>query len=322
MPGNPLVNIFAEPDPHRHAGARRKIAAAYSMTSLVQMEPFVDDCSAVLKARLEQFAGSGTAIDVSHWMQCYAFDVIGKLTVRAAEPRRYKTRVFLTQCQVGDRFGFLDSGEDIQGIMSSLSQWLTYCARMGIFPEWHKSLFHWLMGSNKMSGLLHIQRFAGKRLEEKYEKVLRPDGNPVDPMAPVDLITKLMRIQDESPEKIGKADIGSACMMNIGAGSDTTSISLSSVLFHLLKHPKTLGRLRDEIKDCEKRGEISEPAKFSETQRMPYLQAVIKEALRMHPATGLTLGRTVPPQGAVLAGHFFPGGVCCDTCNDIRAITY
>ncbi len=215
------------------------------------------------------------------------------------------------QFQVGDRFGFLDSGEDLQGIMSSLSQWLTYCARMGIFPEWHKSLFGLLMGS-KMSGLLHVQNFARKRLEEKYEKVLRPDGSPVDPTAPVDLITKLLRIQDESPEKISKADIGSACMMNIGAGSDTTSISLSSVFFHLLKHPKTLGRLRDEIKDCEKRGAISDPAKFSETQQMPYLQAVIKEALRMHPATGLTLGRTVPPQGAVLAGHFLPGGVRCD----------
>jgi hypothetical protein len=51
------------------------------MTNLVRMEPFVDTCSAVLKTRLEEFARSGTAIDVSHWMQCYAFDVIGKLTV-------------------------------------------------------------------------------------------------------------------------------------------------------------------------------------------------------------------------------------------------
>lgn len=194
--------------------------------------------------------------------------------------------------------------------MSSLSQWLVYCARMGVFPEWHKSLFQRLMGSKKMSGLMHVRHFAGKRLEAKYEKIFRPGGNSVDTTAPVDLITKLLHIQDENPEKIGKGDIASACMMNIGAGSDTTSISLSSVLFHLLKNPKSLERLRDEIKDCEKRGDISDPAKISETQQMPYLQAVIKEALRKHPATGLTLGRIVPPQGAILAGHFFPGGVC------------
>jgi cytochrome P450 len=31
---------------------------------------------------------------------------------------------------------------------------------------------------------------------------------------------------------------------------------------------------------------------------MPYLQAVMKEALRMHPATGLPLERVVPAGGA------------------------
>lgn len=215
----------------------------------------------------------------------------------------------LIQRQTGGGFGFLDDGEDMQGIMASLSQWLVYCARMGIFPEWHKTLFQWLMGSKKMSGLMHIREFAGRKLEAKYEKIFRAGGSSVDPTAPVDLITKLLRIQDESPEKISKGDIASACMMNIGAGSDTTSISLSSVFFHLLKNTEALQRLRDEINYYEKQGDISDPAKFSETQQMPYLQAVIKEALRMHPATGLTLGRTVPPQGAILAGHFFPGGV-------------
>ena len=42
---------------------------------------------------------------------------------------------------------------------------------------------------------------------------------------------------------------------------------------------------------------------------MPYLQAVLKEALRMHPATGLILGRLVPPEGVTLAGQYFSPGV-------------
>ncbi len=41
---------------------------------------------------------------------------------------------------------------------------------------------------------------------------------------------------------------------------------------------------------------------------MPYLQAVMKEALRMHAATGLPLWRVVPPGGVVLCDHFFPEG--------------
>lgn len=43
---------------------------------------------------------------------------------------------------------------------------------------------------------------------------------------------------------------------------------------------------------------------------MKYLQACIKEALRLHPATGLPLERVVPRGGVVLSGTYFPAGVC------------
>jgi cytochrome P450 len=45
---------------------------------------------------------------------------------------------------------------------------------------------------------------------------------------------------------------------------------------------------------------------FKEGQELQYLQAVIKEALRIHPATGLPLVRIVPPSGTNLAGRAFP----------------
>ena len=41
---------------------------------------------------------------------------------------------------------------------------------------------------------------------------------------------------------------------------------------------------------------------------MPYFQAVIKEAMRLHPATGLPLWRVVPEGGATISGRYFPAG--------------
>ena len=41
---------------------------------------------------------------------------------------------------------------------------------------------------------------------------------------------------------------------------------------------------------------------------MPYFQTVMKEALRMHSATGLALWRVVPAGGAEISGRFFPEG--------------
>lgn len=56
-------------------------------------------------------------------------------------------------------------------------------------------------------------------------------------------------------------------------------------------------------------GEVSESLTFNDTQKMPYLQAVIKEGIRLHPAAGLPLQRVVPKGGVKLAGQFFPEGV-------------
>ncbi|UPK97402.1 hypothetical protein LCI18_008337 [Fusarium solani-melongenae] len=288
--GNPYsttTNIFSEPNPHLHSAARRKIASAYSMTSLVQVEPFVDECTALLIQKMDEFASSGASVDIAHWMQCFAFDVIGKMTV-------------------GERFGFLDSGEDVQGVMASLSDYLDYCARVGIFPEWHKTLYNRLKQSKKLTGVLNVRKFAVTQLQAKYGK-LESDEEKAD-TKPTDFITKFLRIHNQEPSKISKDDISTVCVMNVGAGSDTTSIAFTAALFYLVKYPRVLSCLREEIKYFESRGLISDPISFSEAQKMPYTQALIKEALGMHPATGLILGRAVPAGGATLAGQYFPPG--------------
>lgn len=81
-----LTNIFSERSPKKHTVNRRKVAANYSMTSLVAYEPFVDDCIRIFKRRLDEFAAEGRSIDMMHWLQCYAFDVIGKITVHPSTP--------------------------------------------------------------------------------------------------------------------------------------------------------------------------------------------------------------------------------------------
>lgn len=55
---------------------------------------------------------------------------------------------------------------------------------------------------------------------------------------------------------------------------------------------------------------------FQEAQKLPYLQACIKEGLRMHPATGLPMARVVPEGGATIAGRYFPAEVSHDEQED------
>lgn len=193
-------------------------------------------------------------------------------------------------------------------MMSSLSQYLVYCARVGVFPEWHRFLFRRNMRSKKLSGIQSIRKFATDQLHSKFD-AMQPHEKEGDPREAKDFIARFVRLRNQDTDKISLDEIASLCIMNIGAGSDTTSIAFTAILFYLTKYPTTLQCLTEEIKDAQERGVISNPITFAEAQKLPYLQAVIKEALRMHPATGLCLGRVVPEQGATLAGQFFPGGV-------------
>jgi cytochrome P450 len=113
-------------------------------------------------------------------------------------------------------------------------------------------------------------------------------------------------------KKAGKMDHGTmfnTIGANIGAGSDTTGITLTAVIYYLMRNPKCLQKLRQEIDTAEQEGRVSSPLTFKEGQQLPYLQATIKEALRLHPAVGQILARIVPEGGADLAGRFFPPGV-------------
>lgn len=76
---------------------------------------------------------------------------------------------------------------------------------------------------------------------------------------------------------------------------------MRSTILCLLGNPVALARLRDEIDRGVAAGAVSSPVRDAEARRMPYLQAVIREGIRMFPpATGL-LSKEVP--AGVQVGH-------------------
>ncbi|KAM6505408.1 hypothetical protein FSOLCH5_014627 [Fusarium solani] len=74
-------NLLNELDNGRHAAMRRKLASLYTMSALLSYEDAVNAQTAILKKRLQDFASQGQVIDVPQFLQYYAFDVIGAITV-------------------------------------------------------------------------------------------------------------------------------------------------------------------------------------------------------------------------------------------------
>ncbi|PYH41760.1 cytochrome P450 [Aspergillus saccharolyticus JOP 1030-1] len=288
--------LFTDRNIKRHSETRKRFSSLYSMSSLLHYEEFADQCAEIVCERLTEFAQSGQTFDLHYWLQCYAFDVIGDITF-------------------GQRFGFLDKGEDIEGAIAALQKVMAYSTLVGIYPEWHPRVYEPLsrFTSTGPAGRSFIMRFVAEKIHQLNEqRKTQPSQQPQQQQDPTpqrqDFLEKMAIARDKDPEKVTDYHLFMMGNSNIIAGSDTTAISLSAILYHLLRNPAMLARLRQEVDEFTAQGRCSARVTFKESQAMPYLQAVMKEALRMHSATGLPLWREVPAGGAEISGRFFPEG--------------
>jgi cytochrome P450 len=209
----------------------------------------------------------------------------------------------------------------MHGIMKQLEFGALYSSAIGMFHSWHQTILTLLSKmSTEVKGTAFIDAYADQLIASQRESKMidtNPDG-------PSDFITKFLTPQRENPEKMTDKDIRVSIGANLGAGSYTTSITLSAILYHLYKNPETMKKLREELDRAAKEGTISDPINFKEAQDLSYLHAVTKEGLRIHPATGLTMPRIVPEGGKEIMGRYFPGDVSAakeifiDSSTDFR----
>ncbi|KAJ9608403.1 hypothetical protein H2200_007391 [Cladophialophora chaetospira] len=287
--GNPkseTPDIFTELNPTRHAENRRKVAALYSMSSLVPMEQNAIDCAKILVGKFTAFAEQRVSFNLQVWLQYFAFDTIALITL-------------------SKRFGFLDTGTDNAGMIAALDHYLRYLSKVGIYPEWHSFLMRVLSffpnTGSRYLGIFTQQQVAEGQKTKPKSLLEKDEAKQTD-----DFLTKLLRMHALQPDKFPISAVFGTCMTNIGAGSDTTSVSLAGIMHQLMKSPATVAKLRQELDQAVEERGSTEILSFQESQRLPYLQAVIKEGLRLHPATGFPMVRVVPKGGVQMCGRFFP----------------
>lgn len=89
------------------------------------------------------------------------------------------------------------------------------------------------------------------------------------------------------------------------AGTETTATTLSGAVYYLCKHPRVYKKLMEEIRATFKR---SDEIALGPLGGMEYLNAVLREVLRIYVPGAGGFMRIVPPGGADICGEFVPGG--------------
>ncbi|RYP59321.1 hypothetical protein DL769_008585 [Monosporascus sp. CRB-8-3] len=154
-----------------------------------------------------------------------------------------------------------------------------------------------------------LQFFAfdvmAKAIKEKKEKPSKcEDGADGKTSQGKDFLDRYLELQQNDP-KLPHWAPTTWTFSNVITGSDSVGTVMRTTMFHLLLYPHTLQKLYQELVDA---GVSSPYPKYSEVRNLPYLDACVQEAIRMHPPFALPFERVVPKGGVSILGRHIPEG--------------
>jgi cytochrome P450 len=119
-----------------------------------------------------------------------------------------------------------------------------------------------------------------------------------------DILSMLLEARDEEGEGFSDEEVRDQLMHLLFGGHDTTSSTVSFLIYELSRHPDVLARVAQERERVL--GDAS-PTAEQLVNELPYLSMVIDETLRLYPPVWFGPRMTVRP--FTFAGHHVPAGV-------------
>ena len=271
-------NVVSIVDERRHLDLRSRMSPGYSGKENhhleqdvdEQLQKFFDLVNSRHLARPE--GGIFRTVDLSRITSFFTLDTISKIAF-------------------GHTFGFLDRDEDPFGYLKNLEQFLPALIVFGVYTELTKILKIPLMKaalpkSTDKRGLGRVMGFARDRVQERFghKPVVRQD-----------------MLQSFIKNGLTQAELESETLTQITAGSDSTASSLRLTLHFICTSPPIQERLLAEINTAIAAGQITRPIiKDAEARQLSYLQACIKEGLRVYPPVTGLMAKRVPEGGVTI----------------------
>ncbi|WMV48497.1 hypothetical protein MTR67_041882 [Solanum verrucosum] len=119
-----------------------------------------------------------------------------------------------------------------------------------------------------------------------------------------DVLEALLNHSAQNPKEIDQNHIKSMFVDLIMGGTDTSTITLEWAMTEILRQPEIMKKAQAELAQIVGKGKPIEEVHLS---RLPYLQFIIKETLRMHPPSPFLVPRRVD-QDVELCDYIIPKG--------------
>ncbi|KAF5551334.1 benzoate 4-monooxygenase cytochrome P450 [Fusarium mexicanum] len=262
-------------DREKHARRRRLLAHPLSNSSLPAFEALIRDKVDLAMSQMEKEYHSLGYADCHKWFSFMATDIIGDLTF-------------------GSSFRMLEQGrrsqyvEDLQAVMPTVNK------RIELSP------FFDLMF------LLPLPQV--KKFSERFQRILKYGEESIHRLQLAQLTGSLdapiffEKIMNPKNKENALTDLEmqqEAAELMI-TGTDTTSNTLTYLVWSVLQSPGIRARLEEEV------SVLSADFRDADLVKLPYLNAVVKESLRLYGAASGAHQRDVPEGGWEACGYMIP----------------
>ncbi|KAF8184050.1 cytochrome P450 [Mycena galopus ATCC 62051] len=262
-----------------HAAKRRVWNRAMTASALREYEPLVAKRTSQLVSCLKDHK----TVDIVCWFDLFSLDVTGDLAF-------------------GGAFEMMRDGQDADGLGARIKGFMMVSDLCGqipwiintiqLFPQVQRTIQEF----NKFRQGLAIQRMRNGAIGAKDLWYYLADEVGLEKQRPT--------LESSAAEGI----------LAVIAASDTTAITLSSLVWSLLSYPEHYRRVRQEVDSVFR--EEDDPFDVTKHQELHFLSACINEALRLHPplpSKGGTRQVRLDQPGRSFAGRYFPPGTSVST---------
>ncbi|KAL6702363.1 hypothetical protein ACN47E_003301 [Coniothyrium glycines] len=262
-------------DRSKHSRRRRLLAHPLSNTSLAAMEPLIQRKIDLAMTKVAFEAKERGAADIYKWFSLMATDIIGDLTF-------------------GSSFQMLERGEknqyvlDLQAVMADVHK------RAELSPFFGILSYVPLKQTKEFGSRLARITLYGRQSLERLNSAL--DSGKLD--SPIFFSKILQATQTEN--RLTNRELEEEAVEFMVTGTDTTSNTLTYLVWAVLKHPSVRVNLEKEL------AHLPDDYTDSDLVKLSYLDCVIKEALRLHGTASGSHERSIPAGGWSICGYYLP----------------
>jgi cytochrome P450 len=161
---------------------------------------------------------------------------------------------------------------------------------LGVLSDRRRAMFLVLLGPKRIRSYPPFRRMM-EGVDRLLYPVIEARRAAPDLAESDDILSMLLQARHEDGRPMSDRELRDELMTLLVAGHETTATALSWAIELLARHPEALARLEDEVA----------------AGNDEYLDAVIKETLRLRPVIALVLRKLVEPME--IGGRLLPAGV-------------